>query len=348
MEIFYSEIIPFLAARGAEVTVLTIAHREGLAAEETFAGARVIRTCVDANYLARGTGQGRSLRSIVAFTVSLLKQWKLLRSADAVIFNIWPILPQLVLGRLTSRGTVQWCEVRQGFPWPVINFLVARCAPLHIGMSDAVVNYLRTRHHIAPQNSSAILSGLSFSLYQLDFPRQDKQVLFFGRLSEHKNPHRLLSAFRKNFPPESGYRLVLAGGGDLLESMRREAKGISNIVVTGRISDEEKIRYLRESALLVLPSEREGFPRAIAEAAASGTPTVTVDLPMNGGAAVVRQYGLGWVCPLSEDALAEAVREYADSGTAQWKETSARCVQVARDHFDWEKVTDRLLAFLAR
>ena len=165
-------------------------------------------------------------------------------------------------------------------------------------------------------------------------------------MAEHKDPAILLRVFLTLCPPNTGCRLVMAGTGELLGALKAEADGANNVIFTGRISDEEKVRLLGQSALLVLPSKREGFPRVIAEASAAGTPTLTVDHPMNGGARVVNQYGLGWVCSATEMALAEAISKYSDVTSREWVTVSKNCLRMTDEHFDWEKVSDKLISFL--
>ena len=346
-EVRYAELIPYLTRKGHEVVVLTIDHLGVGDSREMFKGARVIRCFRDAEYLVKGTGKGRTLRSIFGFTISLLKHWRTIQEADVVLFNKWPILPQLVFGRLVPGGCVDWCEIRRGFVWSLLYASMARSTCRHIGVSDEIIAYLGDKQKVISNRLCTVLSGVTPNNYRRSVgERIQKQVLFFGRMAEHKDPAILLRVFLTLCPPNTGCRLVMAGTGELLGALKAEADGANNVIFTGRISDEEKVRLLGQSALLVLPSKREGFPRVIAEASAAGTPTLTVDHPMNGGARVVNQYGLGWVCSATEMALAEAISKYSDVTSREWVTVSKNCLRMTDEHFDWEKVSDKLISFL--
>ena len=64
----------------------------------------------------------------------------------------------------------------------------------------------------------------------------------------------------------------------------------------GSVDEDTKIELLSRAAVLGMPSRREGFPRVITEAMASGLPIVTARFPENGATDVVAQYGSGVVC----------------------------------------------------
>ncbi len=51
------------------------------------------------------------------------------------------------------------------------------------------------------------------------------------------------------------------------------------IKYVGRVSDSEKLRLLKESSLLVLPSSAEGFGLVLIESLSCGTPFVAYDIP---------------------------------------------------------------------
>jgi glycosyltransferase involved in cell wall biosynthesis len=89
---------------------------------------------------------------------------------------------------------------------------------------------------------------------------------------------------------------------------------------------------------MLLLSSREGFPVTIAEAMASGLPTVTVDLPDNGGAQIVEQYDAGLVAAADASAIADAVEKIL-SDRQSWTE---RCLRNAAG-LEWTVLADALL-----
>jgi glycosyltransferase involved in cell wall biosynthesis len=93
-------------------------------------------------------------------------------------------------------------------------------------------------------------------------------VLFVGRLAEEKGVRYLVeAAARYHFP------LRVAGDGPELATLRSLAH--SNVNFLGQLSHEAVLSEMRRAVVLVIPSLwYEGFPMAIVEAFASGTPVI--------------------------------------------------------------------------
>lgn len=93
-------------------------------------------------------------------------------------------------------------------------------------------------------------------------------VVYVGSVVERKRPQFFLE-LAKEF---SALSFVMIGDGDLLENMKETAKkeSINNIVFTGRLNNNEVIKYLRNSDILAMTSSKEGLPKVILEAAACG------------------------------------------------------------------------------
>ena len=94
--------------------------------------------------------------------------------------------------------------------------------------------------------------------------------------------------------------------------------------------------------IAVLPSYREGLPKALLEAAASGRPMVATDVP--GCREIVIDNETGLLVPARDAvALAEALRRLAgDSGLRQRLGRAAR--QRVMDHFSQERIATETLA----
>lgn len=129
---------------------------------------------------------------------------------------------------------------------------------------------------------------------------------------------------------------LLVGDVDLSNPMSLKAdalflyKNNPQIKMLGRRNDIAEI--LRESHIFVLPSYREGFPKALMEAAAVGLPSVTTSVPGCQDAVVNNSTGL-LVEARSVDQLVESLTALIDDEKLRLRMgKSARCH--AEKHFD--------------
>ena len=91
--------------------------------------------------------------------------------------------------------------------------------------------------------------------------------------SGNKGIHVLLEAFKKL--KRENARLIIAGSGPELETVKRLSKTDDRIISLGFISEEEKRKLLIDAGLVAVPSLwPEPFPMTILESFGSGTPVV--------------------------------------------------------------------------
>jgi glycosyltransferase involved in cell wall biosynthesis len=105
-------------------------------------------------------------------------------------------------------------------------------------------------------------------------------ALFFGGLKPRKNLPLLLDTWARVAPRHPGARLLIAGGGPLLESLRArvDADGLRGSVrFAGYVPETEKPEHFNLGDVFVFPSAMEGFGLAVTEAMASGLPVVASD-----------------------------------------------------------------------
>lgn len=345
-EVRYAQLADRLVNEGHNITIFTIGHEEGLASREKH-GDVLIERLVDApGYVNRKGGLSRNPVVIFRFAFALLFRIARLRGFDAVIFNIWPLMPQIMCGPLLGKkAIVDWCELRTGLKWTVFYRLMVATSAKHIGVSEEISEKLITNYGTKRGRTTAILSGIESSKFLTPSAAEREYILFFGRLSPHKNPDLVLKAYLNSKELRKRTDLVIAGGGELLEEIRALAKDVPEVKILGWIDEEEKVALLQKAWLLVLPSRREGFPRVIAEAAGAGTPVLTVNYPDNGSVGVVRRYGLGGVCESDERALSQAMKSLLENAE-EWQTISQNNQQMAKAEFDWAAVTKKLVDFL--
>lgn len=101
-------------------------------------------------------------------------------------------------------------------------------------------------------------------------------ALFVGRISNEKGPAGAVEAWREFDIP---LPLKMIGEGPLSEELATAVKDVPNVEYLGRKSHDQVRRFMKEAALLVMPSIwYEGLPMTIIEAFSTGLPVVASNL----------------------------------------------------------------------
>lgn len=137
------------------------------------------------------------------------------------------------------------------------------------------------------------------------YPDGERPLVAAGRLLPVKGFDLLLPAFARVVRGRPDVRLHLLGEGPERPALEARARdlGLEGRVVFEGFRDNP-YPYLRHAALLVLSSRYEGFPNAVLEALALGTPVAAFACP---GGSAVRDGVNGWLAP-PEDVAALADR----------------------------------------
>ena len=164
--------------------------------------------------------------------------------------------------------------------------------------------------------------------------------LCLSRLVPHKRVEIVLEAWRLVVDDVPG-RLIVAGDGPQLDTIRRIARDIPRVEVLGRVTEEEKYRLLREAWALVCASHHEGWGMTILEAASVGTPSLAVAVPGVRDAVV---HGVtGVLVPDQQGDLAAALA-HAWVDLAFDSEARTAMGEAARkraEAMDWDSAMDR-------
>ncbi len=166
-----------------------------------------------------------------------------------------------------------------------------------------------------------------------------KQLLFLGRIDYyHKGIDRLINIAKMLQTGLPDYKIIIAGDGRDREKMEQQIKDerLSNVEYIGKIDGEKKEDLIKNSALLLLPSNFETLPFTMLEGAAHGKPTVFFDIP-NLHELIKKHIGVT-VPAYDEKKFAEAV-VHAVNNPAQLKLLSDNARAWARDHL-WDKIVD--------
>jgi len=137
-----------------------------------------------------------------------------------------------------------------------------------------------------PEKVRVISNGVDGNMFvpvQPGETRDLNQILYVGFLNFNKGIDLLLHAMRELTQRRPQLKLVLVGGSfyrntrvqaDQLKAMAHDFGLDQCVVFVGNQPPSEVARYMRESALLVLPSRGESFGSVLVEAMACGTPVV--------------------------------------------------------------------------
>jgi len=202
---------------------------------------------------------------------------------------------------------------------------------------------------ISPENISLHYCGIDRKVYKPDSRTGKKySITFVGRIKRYKSIDHLLyavSKIRDSFPH---IKVAIVGDGDDLERLKGIALKLKIegcIDFTGFVSQEEKVRILQESEIVVNTSLREGWGLTVIESNACGAPVIAADSPglkdsvKNGYSGLLYPYG-------NIEALASSVMRLLRD-----RDLLAKMQHNAvgwSGGFDWDKAAEGLLGILKK
>lgn len=203
-------------------------------------------------------------------------------------------------------------------------------------------------HGVAREDQTVLIrgSGVDPSVFVATPPPPGTpMVLLPSRLLWDKGLAELVDAARQLRAAGVDFRLVLAGDTDVhnprsaSEATVREWEREGLLEWWGHRTDMATV--MQQASIVVLPSYREGLPKALLEAGAAGRPAVTTNVP---GCREVVQPGVNGllVPPRDAPALAAALRQLLEDEPARLA-MGERARGVVLDHFsEWRVVQDTL------
>jgi len=244
--------------------------------------------------------------------------------------------------RNPAKNPIVFTAKQQIYRW--MNHRVAHKSKLLITPTEFVKQDIVNFAHIDPAKITVTLESSD----DLPEPAEpvtavgDKQfVMYVGRPTPHKNLERLIQAFAKLQANRPDLHLVLAGKQDAnYRRMEADAirQGISNIIFTGFVSDQQ-LRWLYEHCqAYVFPSLSEGFGLPGLEAMRHGAPVVSSNatcLPeVNGDAAL-------YFDPLNIDDIAAKIEEVLNDEDLRQRLIISGQTHVAT--FSWRRMAEQTL-----
>jgi glycosyltransferase involved in cell wall biosynthesis len=167
--------------------------------------------------------------------------------------------------------------------------------------------------------------------FHLGLPRNQKLVLFIGRLHPKKGIDWLVRALAQMPAPRPV--LLIAGEGDHRAGIEQLASRLGvdrELRWLGHVAGEWKQLCLQGSDLLALTSYHENFGVAVLEALAVGTPVLVSDQVALAG--VIARHRLGRVVPLETGAICDGLTQALVEPVG---DDSARLRAFIREHYSW-------------
>ena len=133
-----------------------------------------------------------------------------------------------------------------------------------------------------------LIRGSGVNIHHFSFQKEPLStpivLTYVGRLIKDKGIEVLINAFENLDNYDNKLQLILAGEIDYAnpsaisqEYLNKKLKDNKNIKWLGKITDVKKL--WNKSHIAVLASRREGLPKSLLEAAASGKPIIASDVP---------------------------------------------------------------------
>jgi glycosyltransferase involved in cell wall biosynthesis len=170
-----------------------------------------------------------------------------------------------------------------------------------------------------------------------DRPDGDMRLLFVGRLLGDKGVRELAGAMRRLKPRYPGLSLTLVGELGAANRTAISQQEIDGWVAEGLLThagQTDDVRpFIAAADAVILPSYREGMPRALLEAAAMARPLLASDVP--GCREIARDGENGLLFEVrSEQAIADAIERFIAAGPAKRREWACRSRKIAEREYD--------------
>ena len=214
-----------------------------------------------------------------------------------VVLSSWIYPDSCAVARLAAEldfpfvAIAQGSDVHQYLRDPVRRRIIAGALPRASAVitRSAELARLLAEAGLPPGRLHPIYNGIDFTRFapaernavraELGLPPDVPTILFVGNFYAIKNPLLLIQAHAQLCaqPALAGCRLVMLGGGPLMEEARALADRLgfgAQVTLAGRQDAAVVARYMQAADVLALPSDNEGVPNVILESFASGLPVV--------------------------------------------------------------------------
>jgi glycosyltransferase involved in cell wall biosynthesis len=216
-----------------------------------------------------------------------------------------------------------------------------------IAVSHLTKNIITARYGVPPEKVEVVYNAIEFngndpSGILPPIGRNDKIVLFLGRITMQKGPEYFLAAAKKVLEVMHNVRFIMAGWGDMIRRTIELANhmGIGHkVLFTGFLRGPDVDRVFRMADLYVMPSVSEPFGIAPLEAMSNDVPVL---ISKQSGVSEVLSHALKvdfWdvnemankiIAVLRHPPLQKTLREHGriEVRKLSWQDSARRCVEV--------------------
>ena len=303
-----------------------------------------------------GESISEKLRQVIALPKLCFDLGRAMRSADAIHVRcpgnlglLGSVLAPLFSRNLVAKYSNQWSRF-PGEPW---SWRFQRFLLQSRWWRGPVTVYARedqARGHVVPFFTSILTADQMTQARRASnrpFASNKLRILYVGRLSRSKNVDTLLLALADLTKQGRAVECTVIGEGPFRSDLEElcASRGLGEIVqFTGGLPFDSVLGYLEKADVLVLVSETEGWPKAIAEAMAFGLICVGTN---RGLVPELLADGRGFTVPPGDpEALVGVLRQIADNprSFAEMRGRAARWGQ----QFSLELLAESLKQLLSR
>ncbi len=215
-----------------------------------------------------------------------------------------------------------------------------------IAVSYFTRSIIISRYGISGEKVEVVYNGVerngNGALAETGIDKNEKIVLFLGRITMQKGPEYFLQAAKKVLEVMDNVRFVMAGSGDLMHRAVEMAAGLGigqKILFTGFLCGEDVRKIYEMADLYVMPSVSEPFGIAPLEALNNDVPVI---ISKQSGVSEVLTHALKvdfWdvneiankiIAVLKYPPLGITLRNYGnfEARKLRWKDSAAKCVKI--------------------
>lgn len=189
------------------------------------------------------------------------------------------------------------------------------------------------------------LPSKGFLLGEYPNLKEKRIVLFLSRINWKKGLDDLIPAFSNVTKEIKNAHLVLIGPDtegymNKVDSWIKDYGLSEHVSYMGPIYGEDRLKFLQDSDILVLPSYSEAFPIAVIEAMSMNLAVVITE--NSGIPDVVRENNVGLVINKNRDEIASAIIKLLKNN-ALAHEMGRNGGRLVREKYTWDKVADKMM-----